>query len=298
MQNRTSRTAEQVALFRALESARRRDRVFVDPYAVKFLSGGYRLLARLARVPAVGLRLERYIDEHWPAGPRASAVARTRLIDDLVLDALSGEAGGGAARQVVLLGAGYDSRAYRLPAMAGVRVFEVDHPATQATKQRLLRAHIRSDRRAHVRLVPVDLAADDLAGALREAGFEALERTVVVWEGVTNYLTERAVDTTVRQLAAIAGSGSRLLFTYVDRAALDGTGGFTGFDEWHAAVRKQGEPWTFGFDPGELPGYLAERGMRLFLDLSARDAADRYLLPLGRRAPAAPFYRIAAAEIL
>jgi methyltransferase (TIGR00027 family) len=199
---------------------------------------------------------------------------------------------------VVLLGAGYDSRAYRLPAMAGVQVFEVDHPATQATKQRLLRAHVRPDRRTHVHLVPVDLAADDLAGALREAGFGALERTVVVWEGVTNYLTERAVDATVRQLAAITGSGSRLVFTYVDRAALDGTGGFTGFDEWHAAVREQGEPWTFGFDPGELPSYLAERGMRLFLDLSARDAADRYLVPLGRREPAAPFYHIAAAEIL
>ena len=313
MQNRTSRTAEQVALFRALESARRRDRVFVDPYAAGFLRGGYRLLARAARVPAVGRRLEHYIDEHWPAGPRASAVARTRLIDDLVGDALTGETpaaetpagetsagetSGGGARQVVLLGAGYDSRAYRLPALAGAGVFEVDHPATQATKQRLLRAQVRTDRRAHVHFVPVDLAVDDLAGALRAAGFEALERTVVVWEGVTNYLTERAVDTTVRQLAAITGSGSRLVFTYVDRAALDGTGGFRGVDEWHAAVRRQGEPWTFGFDPGELPGYLAERGLRLFLDLSTRDAADRYLLPLGRREPAAPFYRVAAAEIL
>ena len=170
-------------------------------------------------------------------------------------------------------------------------------PKAQATKQRLLRAHVHPDRRAHVHLVPVDLAADDLAHALRQAGFEALERTVVIWEGVTNYLTEHAVDTTIRQLAAITGSGSRLVFTYVDRAALDGTGDFPGVDEWHAAVRDQGEPWTFGFDPGDLPGYLAERGMRLSLDLSARDAADRYLLPLGRHEPAAPFYRIAAAEI-
>lgn len=292
MQNRTSRTAEQVALFRALESARHRDRVFADPFAVKFLPGRYRLLARAARVPAIGRRLERYLDEHWPAGPRGSAVARTRLIDDLVLEALAD-----GARQVVLLGAGYDSRAYRLPAMAAVRVFEVDHPATQATKQRLLRAAVHPDRRGHVRLVPADLTTDDLGAALRAAGFEVLDRTVVVWEGVTNYLTAAAVDTTIRRLAAITGSGSRLIFTYVDRRALDGTGGFAGVEEWHTAVRAGGEPWTFGFVPAELPGYLAERGLALVLDQSAREAADRYLRPLGRHDPAASFYRIAAAEI-
>jgi methyltransferase (TIGR00027 family) len=293
MQNRTSRSAEHVALFRALESARRQRRIFDDPYAVKFLPDRYRLVAWLARVPRVGQRVERYIDEHWPAGPRASAVVRTRLIDDLIGDALTD-----GARQALLLGAGYDSRAYRIPSMAAARVFEVDHPATQATKRRLIRAHVHPDRRAHVTFVPVDLVNDDLGGALRQAGFAWLERTVVVWEGVTNYLTAPAVDATLRHLAGMTASGSRVIFTYIDRAALDGTGGFSGVEEWHAVVRQQGEPWTFGFDPAELPGYLADRGMRLALDMSACDAATRYLAPLGRREPAAPFYRIAQAEVL
>jgi methyltransferase (TIGR00027 family) len=292
MQNRTSRTAEHVALFRALESARHHDRVFTDPFAARFLPGNYRLVARAARIPAINRWVEHYIDGHYPAGPRGSAVARTRLIDDLTREALAD-----GARQVVLLGAGFDSRAYRLPEMAQVTVFEVDHPATQKTKQRLLRGAVHPRKRAHVRLVPADLTADDLGATLRAAGFEVLERTVVVWEGVTNYLTANAVDATIRRLAEITGSGSRLIFTYVDRRALDGTGGFTGFDEWHASVRDVGEPWTFGFVPSELPVYLAEREMGLFLDLSAREAADRYLLPLGRHDPAAPFYRIAAAEI-
>jgi methyltransferase (TIGR00027 family) len=292
VENRTSRTAGHVALFRALESARRRDKVFDDPYASKFLSTRYRLVARLARVPAVGQRIEHYIDRHWPAGPRASAVARTRLIDDLIGAALAA-----GAEQVVLLGAGYDSRAYRLPDMTSVRVFEVDHPATQASKFRRIRVLVRPDERAHVRFVPVDLIHDDLAAALRRAGFAAGMRTVVVWEGVTNYLTGDAVDTTLRQLAELGAGGGRLIFTYVDRAALDGTGGFSGVEEWHAAVRRHGEPWTFGFDPRELPGYLSERGMTLTLDLSAREAAARYLEPLGRTEPAAPFYRIAQAEI-
>src|SRR5690242_19653949 len=115
MLNRASRTASQVALFRALESARPRDRLFDDPLAVRFLPPGYRVLARLARVRPVGRRLEAYIDTRW-SGPRASAVARTRLIDDLVTDA--------GARQALVLGAGYDSRAYRLNALAGLPVFE------------------------------------------------------------------------------------------------------------------------------------------------------------------------------
>jgi methyltransferase (TIGR00027 family) len=122
---RTGRAGELNAsrLFRAIETARRRDRIIDDPDAAAFLTGRYARLARLARVPPVGRRSERYLNRRFPGGPRASAVVRTRLIDELVSDALA-EAG-----QLVLLGAGYDSRAYRLPAAQGATVFEVDHPA-------------------------------------------------------------------------------------------------------------------------------------------------------------------------
>lgn len=293
MQNQTSRTAEQVALFRALESARRTNRLFADTYAVRFLPTGYRWLVRLATLPPLGRRIERYIDEHWPAGPRASAVVRTKLIDDLLIAALNQ-----GTQQVVLLGAGYDSRAYRIPEMATTNVFEVDHPATQATKRRLIWAQIHPDQHAQIRFVPVDLVRDDLGAALHEAAFVPLERTVVIWEGVTNYLTAEAVDTTLRYVATTTGRGSQIIFTYIDKAALDGSGTFSGVEEWHTVVREAGEPWTFGFHPAELPEYLAERGMKLTADLTARDAATRYLTPLGRHEPTADFYRIAHAEVL
>ncbi|WP_433384543.1 class I SAM-dependent methyltransferase [Actinoplanes sp. CA-142083] len=289
MRNRASRTAEQVALFRALETARGHDRVFDDPLAVRFLRGGYRGLARAARIRPVGRWLESYIDHRWP-GPRPSAVARTRLIDDLVIAALAH-----GARQVLLLGAGYDSRAYRLPGIERVPVFEADHPATQAMKRRLVRGAVRPERRRHVHYVPVDLLGEDLGEALLTNGFAALEPTVVVWEGVTNYLTETAVDVTLRRLASLTATGSKLIFTYVDRRVLRGE--VTGAESWHQAVRRQGEPWTFGFDPAALPAYLADRDMRLALDQSTRDAAERYLQPLGRAENAASFYRVAEAEI-
>lgn len=277
-----------MALFRALESARHSDQLFVDPYAERFLPAGYRLAARAARLRPVGRLLERYLDSRWSGGPRGSAVVRTRLIDDWVNAALAD-----GAEQVLLLGAGFDSRAYRLPALAGVEVFEVDHPATQAIKQRLLAAQFAGGRRTPVRLVPVDLIRDDLDAALTGAGFDRTVRTVVIWEGVTNYLTADAVDATSRYLAGAAPAGSQVVFTYIDRAALEGTVTFDGLDAWRDAVTAGGEPWTFGFHPAELTGYLAARGLRLRSDLSARDAAQRY----DRYEPTAAFYRIALAEV-
>lgn len=291
MRDKASRTAQHVALFRALESVRRGPRLFADPYAASSLGAGYRLVVALARLPRVGGRIERYIDERWPAGPRASAVVRTRFIDDLLEAALAD-----GVRQVVLLGAGYDSRAFRLAGLRSATVFEVDHPATQALKRRLVDRAFPAGDHGHVRFVPADLMRADLAAVLRAAGLLG-ERTAVVWEGVTNYLDARSVDATFTGLVAATAPGSRIIFTYMDRRALDGTGDFSGVAEWAARVDDDGEPFTFGFVPDELPGYLAERGLRLTVDRSARQAAAEYLEPLGRREPAAPFYRIAEAEV-
>jgi methyltransferase (TIGR00027 family) len=281
-----------MALFRALESGRRGERLFTDRYAAGFLRPSYRRVAWFARLPHLGALVPRYIDARWPAGPRASAIVRTRLIDDLLREALAA-----GARQVLLLGAGYDTRPYRIPATIVTRTFEVDHPATQAAKQRLLRAQVSPARLEHVRFVPADLVDDDLGATLREAGVRAVP-TVVVWEGVTNYLTAEAVDASLRCLVTLTGPGSRIIFTYVDRGLLDGTGGFTGAKTWLATVRAGGEPFTFGFDPGELAAYLAERGLRLTTDVSTRQAAERYLAPLGRYERAAPFYHVAEAEVV
>jgi methyltransferase (TIGR00027 family) len=281
---RSSRSAEHVALFRALETSRRRDRLFTDRLATRMLPRRYRAVVAASRLPPVHRWIERYIDTRYAGGPRASAVVRTRLIDDHVRAAV--DAG---ARQLVLLGAGFDNRVHRIAAPVA---FEVDHPATQATKRRRVPAALAG----RVRFVPVDLAVDGLAPALLGAGFDPAAPAIVVWEGVTNYLTAEAVDATVRALAALLGAGGRIVFTYVDRAVLDGGGGYAGVEEWHAAVRRGGEPWRFGFDPAELPGYLAERGLRLAVDMSTRDAAVRYLTPLGRTEPTAAFYRIAVAD--
>jgi methyltransferase (TIGR00027 family) len=286
-----SRTARQNALFRALEARRpEADRVASDALAVRFLTPEFRLLAGLARVPALRRLIETVIDHRWPC-VRGGVVARTRLIDETALAELP------RVRQVLILGAGFDSRAYRLPPMRRACVFEVDHPATQAVKQRVLcdlrgRAGQLPD---SVVFVPVVFGADDPARALAASGFAPGAPTLVLWEGVTNYLGPDAVDTTFRFLASVLAPGSPVLFTYVDRGMLDGTADFAGAATTLRAVRRVGEPFTFGLAPGDVPGYLAGRDLTLEWDTTVSDAAARFY-PAGDCPTAPAYYHVALAR--
>jgi methyltransferase (TIGR00027 family) len=284
-----SRTAQYMALFRALESTRGAARLFDDPFASAFLPGGLRVVARAARVPPVGDLVRRYIDRRWP-GVRTSAVARTRYIDDVVTDALRA-----GATQVVILGAGFDARAYRVPDMARAVVFEVDHPSTSARKRAVVAAAV-GGAPPHVRFVAVDFDTDDLGAAMTAAGYDPSRPTVVTWEGVTNYLTAAAVDATLRWCASGA-AGSRVLFTYVHRAVLDDPSAFAGTDAVFAALRAAGEEWTFGLDPSTLAAYLDERGLSLDEDLGAADYRARCYGPAAGDMRGYEFYRIAVTHV-
>src|SRR5262245_57142469 len=196
-------TAQTVALLRALETAWPRPaRLFEDPLARDFLDGPLRAVANLAAVPVAGRIIPPLYDLIWP-GPRPSAVARTRLIDDTLEDALAD-----GTTQLVFLGAGFDSRAWRLPGIGQALVIEVDRADTQRTKIAALRRMRRPV--DHVRFVPVDFEHDDLAEAVRNAGLTADRPAVFVWEGVTNYLTAEAVDRTLRVVHSLSGPDSLL----------------------------------------------------------------------------------------
>jgi methyltransferase (TIGR00027 family) len=289
MRDRGSQTAEVMALFRALETLEPpRDRLFADVHAERFLRRAGRLLLLPARLKPIRRRIHRILDHKWP-GARTSAVARTRLADDLLRDALRN-----GARQVLILGAGFDTRAYRLPEITTARVFEVDHPFTQAAKIRLI-----SRRAAHpggVTHVAVDFNRQTLDGALRGSGFDINARSFVLWEGVTNYLTEAAVDATLRAIAASVSAGSELFLTYVDRGLLDGSLRFDGGAEVLQRVREVGEPWTCGFEPSEMPAYLVARGFALVEDLSADDYRARYFGEAARSMKGYSFYRAVLAR--
>ena len=270
MREQGSRTAQYTALARMLETIRPRPRLFEDPYAARFL--GLQRLTPLAGLAPVCRAIERGIDRRYPTGQRGNAVIRTRVIDDWTVEALAD-----GAEQVVLLGAGLDSRAYRMPAMSRVPVFEVDHPATQAAKQVRVHRHVPAAQRGHVRFVAVDLRQDHLDPALRAAGFQTAP-TVVIWEGVTPYLDAAAVDATMDWFAGNTASGSRLIFTYLDLHG-DAAGGVS---DVAALFSDVGEPMTFGLRPDELDGYLTGHDLTLIRSMSSVDAARHPLHPIGR----------------
>jgi methyltransferase (TIGR00027 family) len=282
-----SRTAEFMALFRALESASDpANRLFNDPWAIRFLRPPLRAVATLAHLPLVRSLICRFIDRRWP-GARTSGVARTRYIDDTLCKALSG-----GINQLVLLGAGFDSRASRLPQLAHARVFEVDHPNTSRMKQSRI-----GQVPAQVRYVAIDFNRQMLDEALCEAGLDLARPALFLWEGVTQYLTANAVDATFKFITRSA-PGSQVLFTYVHADAIDSQ--HDGMAALNETLRNAAEPWIFGLDPRKLPEYLARRGLRLISDLNA--TAYRILYANANASATRPntgyeFYRVALATV-
>ena len=287
-QDQPSRTAEFNAAFRAAESAKRPDRrLLSDPYAARLLPAGLRLLARTSALPVIGRGLTWFVDRRWP-GVRTSLIARTRVMDDWV-----SEAARSGAEQLVLLGAGLDSRAWRLPSLANLRVFEVDHPSTSFTKLRRL-AELRADV-ARVNFVQVDFDRQRLPDRLQAAGFDPSRPTIVVWDGVTNYLQADAVDAIVGWAGGLA-KGSTFIFSYVHAGLLDGTASFHGGPQMMRKVARSGEPWTFGLQPQAVGGYLRRFGMRLADNMNASEYRAKIMGEGAEQIRGYEFYHVARAQ--
>jgi methyltransferase (TIGR00027 family) len=279
-----------MALYRAMESARPSGRrLFTDPFAVDFLRPSLRSAAVLCRVPFFGVALAWYADRRAP-GARTSAIARTRLIDDVVRQALTD-----GTRQVVILGAGFDCRLYRLTSIGHVVGFEVDHPATLAAKLSRLK-HVVRKAPDNVRYVDIDFERQNLAEALENKGFDRGQPSVFVWEGVTNYLSAEAVDAVLCYVAGCA-AGTRAAFTYVHRGVIDGSARFPDAVRIVSNVAKLGEPWTFGFVPEELPSYLRDRGLQLVWDNDAKQYRREYFGRAAESMNGYDFYHVAVVRV-
>jgi methyltransferase (TIGR00027 family) len=178
-------------------------------------------------------------------------------------------AGGG--RQLVLLGAGLDARALRLRDL-GLRVFEIDHPATQGRKRSLV-----GDAATFVALDFEKDPSSALPARLKTGGYALPEPACVLWEGVTMYLSEAAIDDTLGALRATLAPGSVLVFTYFTPAFLAHASLMTRLVR--RRVARGGEPWRFGWEPSALPSWLAARGFVLESDDDIGTLAARFLPP-------------------
>jgi methyltransferase (TIGR00027 family) len=243
----------------------------------------------LSRVSPLSALVARYADWRAP-GARTSGIARTWLIDEWLRAAV-----GDDIKQVVILGAGFDCRAYRLPWPASVTFFEVDQPATLAVKLDRL-GDALPELRMKVHFVPIDFNREPLREALADAGLDPRRQLVCLWEGVTNYLSAEGVDSVLAFVSGCA-PGSRLIFTYVHRGAIDGSVSFEGAARLRSNVERLGEAWTFGFVPEALPESLRARGLRLEKDLGAQAYRRDCFGAASERMRGYEFYHVAMASV-
>jgi methyltransferase (TIGR00027 family) len=237
-----------------------------DRLARHFLGRKYRFLFGIS-VQAV---LRRALEFIVP-GSYGFTITRTRHFDEILLS----ESRTGV-EQVVLLGAGYDSRAFRFrDALRAVKVFEIDHPGTQARKLCML-ARSKESIPANVTYIPVDFNRQSLREALFDHGFSARRKTLFMWEGVSYYLP-RPVVASVLDFVSGCAAGSSIVFDYALAAYVNGETSTPGGRQVARWLKKVREPFVFGLDPAETREFLAARDLHVTSDLGPEDLAQAYL---------------------
>ena len=241
-----------------------------DHLARAFVSLGPRAAA-LAKVPGLR-RLVPVLSERIVPGGYFFETARVKHIDAVLAAELAA-----GIEQLVVLGAGYDSRPYRFAdALRGVRVFEIDHPATAALKRRKVR-RLLGELPAHVTYVEADFRDADTPERLAAAGYDPELATLMILCGVAHYLPEPAVGALLALTAANTSPGTSIVFDYLFREMLDGDDRFRGAAQTRRQVANVGEPFRFGIPAGGAGGFAARHGLRLVSDVGPDELAERYL---------------------
>jgi methyltransferase (TIGR00027 family) len=253
-----SRTALAAARHRAAHQLLEQGRIFADPLAVTILGEDPETIARQAAESPSGRMMRIFI------------AVRTRFAEDSLAAAV--ERG---ARQLVILGAGLDTYAFRGAMRQRLRIFEVDHPATQAWKRRRLE-EAGLDLPECLTFAPVDFERETLAGGLRSAGFDPARQTFFTWLGVVPYLTEEAVRSTLNFIANLPNGGSHVVFDYSDPPDSLPPEMRALHQRRAARVAELGEPWLNYFEPEKLRVMLLDLGFSTIEDLGPPEIAVRY----------------------
>jgi methyltransferase (TIGR00027 family) len=248
-----SRTAQFVALNRALGTLAPRVPGFSDPVAVQFLPKKWRKRVEQTRAElASGARTSPY--PFWQRPMGTFNQFRTVILDRALAALLPVE-------QVVILGAGLDSRAWRLDSLKDTIVFEVDFPSSQAWKRE--RAESVPYKAKDVRFVAIDFERNQLSPLIRAAGFDPAKPAFWLWEGVTMYLRPEAVSANLGAIAALSAPGSRIALTYLRRKA--------GRVPRSLVLAMMGEPVRSAFSPDEITDLAKSHCWRRIQDSNVQD---------------------------
>ena len=286
---KASYTAGIMATHRAIEMLRPpEERVCQDPFAIHFLSPEF---AAILKDREQLMALAKQSAEKLP-GINGAVVARVRFIDEIVQQYVKE-----GLAQIVILGAGYDSRAYRIEGIKGnVMVFEVDHPYTQQIKIQKI-VDILREKPGHVKYVSVDFTKDNLKTCLFKNGYDPAKRTLFIMEGLTFYLPAETLDNILAFIAKNSGLRSAVVFDYLPPSVINGTSDRPEAKNSWLEVQRAGEQYRFGIEHNELSAFLVQRGFTLKDNVNAADCKRMYFRGQGLQREITPIFWFAHAIV-
>ena len=275
-------TAQGVAKQRMIESLAKPDkRVIYDPYAEMFVIGA-------VIIKLMGHKFSVWLGDKIVPGMHEHLISRTRFIDDLIELSTSID-----IEQYVILGAGYDSRAHRLKLPSKLKIFEVDQPEVQ--KRKLSRLPDKTTNKENVTYISIDFNNQSLKEQLLNAGFNQSKSTIYTLEGVSQYITKEAFNSTLKELAVLnQNSNSKIFISYVNKLLKDDPKACfgSGYPNPEKAVNfikntsaKVGEPWISFYSAKEIEDLLSQNSFTLIENRTLDDLNSKYFTPVGRTIP-------------
>jgi len=270
--NKGSRTAEFTCFARACAYREKDGRIRGPDHLAEVL---------VPPIPKLILKLptlrKLFIRKVFAPGIYQYVLARTKVMDLEFVAAL--EAG---FSQIVLLGAGFDTRALRFADLnRGTRIYELDIATTQQPKINVLQQK-KLKIPDELCFVPIDFDKDSIIKVLLEAGYRENQKCLFLWEGVSMYLSAQAVDETLNFIQAYSSPGSRIAFVYIYGSVLRREGQLYGESEAYDMVSSVGESWSFGIEDGAIGQFLADRGFSLAAHYTPADLEKKYMTINGK----------------
>lgn len=297
-EGKPSFTAEIDAVIRTVETEKpESERLCYDPFARGFIGTTNRVIDMIPPLRKLALW---YLERKHPF-ILDCIPARTRYIDEYLNKCIDDR-----LEQLIILGAGYDSRAYRIERLKGrVTVFEVDHPATQKLKIEKVKKML-DPLPSNVVYVPIDFNKETLPQRMSQSGYDKDKKSLFIWEGVTPYLTAEAVDETLHFVARNSGPGSSIIFNYIIKSVVDGTCQLEGAREIRKAFSRggiadfssdRGDCLMFGIKEGTIETFLSERGLQQIKDISGDYYEAEYFMGPNRNRKGCSLCRVVYATV-
>jgi methyltransferase (TIGR00027 family) len=264
-------------------------RLFHDPHSVKFISAGKRFFINMMKVNVILKMMLNWMENLSP-GVYGLLACRMRYMDDVAKKCIAE-----GYKTIVNLGAGFDTRALRIGEFKDINYYQMDLPEVIAHYKKTVKKK-SLDLPSGVHLVPIDFNHQSIENALQSAGYDKRQKTLFIWEGVTQYISVDALKATLSFVASTA-RGSHIAFSYVLRDAIENPSHYPALEKVIGRIQKMSTPWVSGLDEESLGEYLDGFGLKLVSDVGGDYYQKNYLEPMGRKLNIAKVERIALAKV-